>query len=122
MLTPLELDIMKAVWQQTPATVKEVREAIRPRRQLAYTTVMTLMHRLYQKGFLTRTLKSRAHLYEPAVTYVEVREAELQRLVDDFFDGSRTSLADFLGGDSSNGNSDLPATHPTTNDLDEALL
>ena len=57
MLTPLELDIMKAVWKRPPITVRDVQAEIRPARQLAYTTVMTIMDRLHQKGFLTRTLK-----------------------------------------------------------------
>ena len=73
MLTPLELDIMKAVWRRSPTTVRDVREAIRPGRQLAYTTVMTIMDRLYQKGFVTRTLRSRTHYYDPAVDYTKVQ-------------------------------------------------
>src|SRR5262245_26304554 len=96
MLTPLELDIMKAVWQQAPVTVKDVQAAIRPQRRLAYTTVMTLMHRLYHKGFLSRKLRARAHIYEPAVAYIEVRDAEISRLIDNFFSGSRENLIDFL--------------------------
>jgi BlaI family transcriptional regulator, penicillinase repressor len=96
MLTPLELDIMKVVWQQSPITVKDVQTAIRPRRTLAYTTVMTIMHRMHQKGLLSRKLRSRTHYYEPAVPYTEVRDAELDRLIDNFFAGSRESLVDFL--------------------------
>lgn len=98
MLTPLELDIMKAVWQQSPITVRDVQLAIRSKRRLAYTTVMTTMNRLYLKGFLLRNLQSRAHLYEPAQAYVTVREAALDGLVQDYFDGSRETLADFLNG------------------------
>ena len=86
MLTPLELDIMKAVWQQSPITVRDVQFAIRSKRRLAYTTVMTTMNRLYLKGFLLRTLRSRAHLYEPAQAYVTVREAALDGLVQDYFE------------------------------------
>ena len=48
-LTPLELDIMKAVWRQHPISVKDVQDAIHDSRPLAYTTVMTVMHRLYLK-------------------------------------------------------------------------
>jgi len=96
MLTPLELDIMKVVWQQSPITVKDVQTAIRPRRKLAYTTVMTIMHRMFHKGLLSRKLRSRTHLYEPAVPYTEVRDAEVDRLILNFFAGSRESLLDFL--------------------------
>ena len=121
MLTPLELDIMKAVWQKPPITVKDVQAAIRPQRKLAYTTVMTIMHRLYQKGFLTRKRKSRAHLYEPAVSYIQVRDAELLRLIDNFFAGSRDGLINFLGGEPSNGESRSSVRNPSTS-LDESLL
>src|SRR5262249_23019786 len=96
MLTPLELDIMKVVWQKPQIPVKDVQTAIRPRRILAYTTVMTIMHRMHQKGLLSRKLRSRTHFYEPAVPYTEVRDAEVDRLIDNFFAGSRESLVDFL--------------------------
>jgi len=99
MLTPLELDIMKAIWRHPPATVREVQEAIRPARNLAYTTVMTIMDRLYHKGFLTRTLRSRAHNYEPAVDYTDVRDEAVESLIKNFF-GSKEKLQDFLQGES----------------------
>lgn len=96
MLTPLELDIMKPVWERSPITVRDVQNAIRPRRNLAYTTVMTIMDRLFHKGFLNRRLESRTHLYEPAIAYTEVRDDALNTLVESFFNGSRQQLQDFL--------------------------
>jgi predicted transcriptional regulator len=97
MLTPLELDIMKAVWSRSPITVRSVQEAIRPSRNLAYTTVMTIMDRLYHKGILNRTLHSRTHYYEPAVEYSAVRDEALETLIKSFF-GSKEHLKDFLSG------------------------
>jgi predicted transcriptional regulator len=122
MLTPLELDIMKAVWDNPPVTVRTVQIAIRPHRKLAYTTVMTLMHRLYQKGFLIRKLRARAHFYEPAVPYAEVRDAEVERLIQNFFAGSRDNLVDFLGSESSNGASPIRSVPSMPDDLDDTLL
>ena len=95
MLTPLELDIMKAVWRQPPITVREVQQAIRPDRKLAYTSVMTIMDRLFHKGFLTRALRSRTHYYEPVVGYTEVRDEAVELLVKSFF-GSKEKLKEFL--------------------------
>src|SRR5262245_57316296 len=118
MLTPLELDIMKTVWDNSPVTVRTVQAAIRPRRKLAYTTVMTIMHRLHHKGLLNRKLKSRAHIYEPAVPYSEVRDAELVRLIDNFFAGSRENLIDFLDGQSGNGSSPIQSVPATDHELD----
>ena len=95
MLTALELDIMKAVWRRPPITVRDVQQAIRPQRKLAYTTVMTIMDRLYHKGFLTRRLQSRAHYYEPAIEYAAVRDEAVEALIRNFF-GSREKLREFL--------------------------
>ena len=116
-LTPLELDIMKAVWRRHPITVKDVQDAIHHARPLAYTTVMTVMHRLYLKGFLQRTLKSKAHYYEPAVKFSDVRDAAVSGVIDHFFRGSRDEFLQFLG----NEDAPSPEIHsPAT--LDETLL
>lgn len=99
MLTPLELAIMKAVWQRQPITVKDVQVAIHPARPLAYTTVMTIMHRLYLKGFLHRTLQSRTHYYEATVGFADVRDAAVTGMIDHFFQGSRDKFMRFMGDD-----------------------
>lgn len=120
MLTALELDIMKAVWRRPPITVRGVQEAIRPSRQLAYTTVLTVMDRLHQKGVLSRKLESRTHLYEPAVSFMEARDEALQTLIDSFFGGSREKLFEFLVRDAE----EVPANgHAAqSSSLDETLL
>jgi predicted transcriptional regulator len=61
---------------------------------------MTIMNRLFQKGFLARTLKLRTHFYEPAVPYTTVRDAALNSLVDSYFGGERENLREFLLDDS----------------------
>ena len=120
MLTPLELDIMKAVWRRPPITVREVQDAIRPGRQLAYTTVMTIMDRLHHKGFLTRTLQSRAHYYKPAIDYTEVRDQAVAVLIKSFF-GSKEKLKEFL--DSQNvGFVPRAGSEAGATSLDETLL
>lgn len=121
MLTPLELDIMKAVWRRPPITVREVRESIRPGRQLAYTSVMTTMDRLYHKGCLKRTLKSRTHYYEPAIDYAEVREEAVEMLIKSFF-GSKESLKEFLQGESSDFTPRSISQPLPQSPLDETLL
>jgi len=122
-LTPLELDIMKAVWRRHPITVKEVQIAIRPVRPLAYTTVMTVMHRLFLKGFLQRALLSRTHYYEPAVEFSDVRDAAVSGVIDHFFKGSRDEFIDFLGSGAEPrqiNHIDVSPAAPAT--LDETLL
>jgi predicted transcriptional regulator len=108
---------MKAVWRQHPITVKDVQVAIKPERSLAYTTVMTVMHRLYLKGFLNRTLRSKAHFYEPKVEFADVRDAAVSGIIRHFFRGSRHEFLQFL----ENGNYDGPVISPPSA-LDETLL
>jgi predicted transcriptional regulator len=60
---------------------------------------MTIMDRLYRKGCLKRVLRSRAHYYEPAIEYTDVRDEALEFLIRNFF-GSKEKLQDFLQNDS----------------------
>jgi predicted transcriptional regulator len=124
MLTPLELDIMKAVWQRYPITVKDVQIEIHPLRPLAYTTVMTIMHRLYLKGFLHRALKSRTHYYEPTVGFADVRDAAVNGMIDHFFQGSRDQFMRFMGDDEVAENKEQEAVREIAGpaSLDETLL
>ena len=69
---PLEADIMEVLWQKNPATPSEVREALAPGRNLAYTTVMTVLGRLHEKGFLSREKEGRAFSYTPNRSKVEL--------------------------------------------------
>jgi predicted transcriptional regulator len=108
---------MKAVWLRHPITVKDVQVAIHPTRRLAYTTVMTVMHRLYLKGFLQRTLRSKAHYYEPAVEFSDVRDAAVSGVIDHFFKGSKDEFLQFLG----NGHNSEPGVRSPAA-LDETLL
>jgi predicted transcriptional regulator len=87
---------MKAVWRRHPINVKDVQQAIRPERHLAYTTVMTVLHRLYLKGFLDRKLQNKAHYYEPKVDFSDVRDAAVSGIIRHFFRGSRTEFLQFL--------------------------
>jgi len=99
---------MKAVWQRYPITVKDVQTSIHPQRKLAYTTVMTIMHRLFLKGFLHRALKSRTHYYEPTVGFADVRDAAVNGMIDHFFQGSRAKFLSFMGNDGEAEQEDLP--------------
>ena len=123
MLTPLELDIMKAVWRRPPISVRSVQEAIRPSRKLAYTTVMTIMDRLYHKGVLTRKFQGRTHFYEPLIAYSDARDEAMNTLIESFFDGSPEKLREFLNGNS-NGRipGDAIVQTPLPPTLDETLL
>jgi predicted transcriptional regulator len=116
-LTPLELDIMKAVWQRHPITVRDVQFAIQPFRPLAYTTVMTILHRLYLKGFVLRDLRNKTHYYEPAIGFADVRDAAVAAIIDHFFSGSREQFLRFMEADGASAH-----TVAAPSALDETLL
>ena len=64
-LGDLEADIMELLWQKSPASVRDVHESLSQTRPIAYTTAMTVMSRLAEKGILTREQHGRAYLYAP---------------------------------------------------------
>jgi BlaI family transcriptional regulator, penicillinase repressor len=98
-LTPQELAIMKVVWSLPKATVRDVYETLREKRPVAYTTVMTMMKILEEKGYLKRTLVDRAHVYKPAKPRQQVVGAMVRDFVDRVFDGAPGSLLLHLAKD-----------------------
>ncbi|MDO8737187.1 MAG: BlaI/MecI/CopY family transcriptional regulator [Thermoleophilia bacterium] len=64
-LGDLEADIMELIWKDSPASVREIHENLAQERTIAYTTVMTVMGRLAEKGMLSREQHGRAYLYVP---------------------------------------------------------
>ena len=91
-LTPLELEIMKVLWETGPAAVQTVQERLPAERTLAYNTVQTMLNVLHRKGKVRRELQGRAYLYEPAVTRPQAARQAVGDLVQRMFDGSAEEL------------------------------
>ena len=89
-LTPLELEIMHVLWETGPANVQTVQQKLN--RELAYTTVQTMLNILHKKGKAKRTLKDRAYFYKPAVSRKQVVSKQVSDVVDRLFGGSAESL------------------------------
>jgi BlaI family penicillinase repressor len=89
-LTPLELEIMHVLWETGPANVQTVQQHLE--RELAYTTVQTMLNILHKKGKVKRTLKDRAYFYKPAVSRSHVTTQHITDIVDRLFGGSAESL------------------------------
>ncbi|BCS33032.1 BlaI family transcriptional regulator [Luteitalea sp. TBR-22] len=102
-LTPQELAIMKVVWRLGTATVREVHDVLRRERRddLAYTTVLTMMRILEQKGMLGKDADadSRAHRYRPLRTQRQMMRVLVREFVDRVFDGAADSLVAHLVAD-----------------------
>jgi BlaI family transcriptional regulator, penicillinase repressor len=89
-LTRLELEIMKVLWETGPATVQTVQQHLE--RQLAYTTVQTMLNVLHRKNKVKRTLKNKAYLYRPSVSRSQATKHAVGDLIDRMFGGSAESL------------------------------
>lgn len=91
-LTPAELEIMRVVWKRGEVTVRDVYETLREQRRLAYTTVLTMMKVLEQKGHLRRRTRERAHVYRPTRTEGVVLRSMVREFVDRVFGGAPQPL------------------------------
>ena len=92
-LTPLELEIMKVLWETGPAPVQAVQEHLAAsERPLAYNTVQTMLNVLHRKGKVRRELRARAFFYEPALSKPQAAQQAVGDLVDRMFGGSAESL------------------------------
>ena len=95
--TDRELDVMSVLWDLDSATVAEVREQLAD--DLAYTTVLTVLRTLEQKGYVGHSGEGRAHRYRPLVKREAAGRSALRRLVDKVFDGSPEMLLTNLVSD-----------------------
>jgi len=89
-LTPAELGIMSALWETGPANVQTIQQHLP--RELAYTTVQTMLNILHRKGKVKRTLMNRAYFYKAVVSREQVISHTIGGLVDRLFGGSAESL------------------------------
>ena len=83
---------MKLVWQRGAATVRDVYEVLLERRKIAYTTVMTMMKILENKGHLKKRRQDRAFIYRPAHPKNQVIGGMIREFIDRVFNGSAEPL------------------------------
>ncbi len=86
--TELELEILKILWRDEQATVRQVRKKLLNFRKLAYTSVMTMMTIMTEKGYLNRSKEGNCYVYKPRVTERETTGGILSDIVERLFDGS----------------------------------
>ena len=90
---------MKVVWKLDAATVRDVYEILRVKRTIAYTTVMTMMKILEEKGYLKKVRVERAYVYRPTRPRQQVLGAMVRDFVDRVFDGAAGGLLLHLARD-----------------------
>jgi predicted transcriptional regulator len=89
-LTPLELEIMKVLWETGPANVQTVQEKLG--RPLPVTTDKTKLHGLHRKGHATRSLEQKAYFYRPSISRKDAAKHAVADVVDRLFSGSASNL------------------------------
>ena len=108
--TPAELEVLKVLWERGPSTVRDVMDALAEQgHRRAYTSVMSLMNVMADKGLLNREPQGRAFVYSPRID----REKTLGRMIGDLwqraFEGSASTLVSRL----------LDEASPSREELDE---
>ena len=83
---------MHVLWKQGAATVSDVVEALPADPPVAYTTVLTLLRILEEKGYVRHTKQGRAFVYEPLVGSKEASSKAIRHLLSRFFGGSPEQL------------------------------
>ena len=95
--TERELDVMAVLWELESGTVTEVRDRMVD--DLAYTTVLTILRTLEDKGYVRHMEEGKAHRYIPTVGRESAGKSAVARLVDKMFGGSPELLLTQLVGD-----------------------
>lgn len=92
-----ELEIMQIIWKKSaPVSRVDIEQALQETHPLAPTTILTLLTRLCEKGFLSLKKEGRSNLYEPLITEKEYLAAESRLFLDRVFHGSVASFATAL--------------------------
>jgi predicted transcriptional regulator len=89
-MTPLELEIMQVLWETGPANVQTVQKGLK--RELAYTTVQTMLTVLHRKKRVRRTLKDKGYIYTALLSRTKFTGHAVRDLIDRLFGGSAEGL------------------------------
>lgn len=95
-LTDLQIAILRVLWDKGQATVAEICDALRPDRQLALTTVATLLSRLEKRGVVDHETRARQFVYRALVTESEVQRSMVSELTERLFDGDVAEMMSHL--------------------------
>ena len=94
--TPAELEVLQVLWDDGPATVREVMQRLQKQRPRGYTTVMTLLNVMHEKGLLRRKPRGRAFVYSAKVDQAKTLSRMVGDLLRRAFQGSSSSLVTHL--------------------------
>ena len=90
--TKAELEILSILWEQNPASVREVHERLDKMKPVRYTSVLKIMQIMFEKGMLKRDETAKAHLYSPVRSQRQTQKSLVNDLLDRAFRGSALKL------------------------------
>jgi BlaI family transcriptional regulator, penicillinase repressor len=92
--TQLELEILKVLWDRSPLSARDVRDRLKQQsaRDLAYSSVITVLNIMVRKGYLKRHKEGKAFLFEPSVDRQSVAGGMTGDLLSRLFDGSASAM------------------------------
>jgi predicted transcriptional regulator len=94
--TPAELEVLQVIWERGPSTVRQVMTVLNQERPRAYTSVMSLMNVMVEKGLLGQEPKGRAFVYSAKVSQANTRSEIVKDLLGRVFAGSASALVTHL--------------------------
>jgi BlaI family transcriptional regulator, penicillinase repressor len=107
--TEVELEILQVLWEHQPATVRELVEILNQTRPRAYTSILSMLNVMFEKGLVTREPKGRAHVYRARYSRERTLGGVVSDLLGRVFEGSTTSLITRV----------LEQSKPSPDELDE---
>ena len=107
--TEVELEILQVLWEHQPATVRKVVDVLNQSRTRAYTSILSMLNIMFDKGMVTRKMKGRAHVYEARTSRDKTLGGVVRDLLGRAFNGSSASLITQV----------LEQSQPTSAELDE---
>lgn len=87
-----ELEILQVLWEEQPAAVKVVHEALQSKREVGYTTILKQLQRMLEKGMVKRNKEGKTHLYSAVPQRTDIQQTLTSKLVDKAFSGSSMKM------------------------------
>jgi predicted transcriptional regulator len=91
--TEAELELLNILWQNGPATVRDLHQAISVKRAIGYTSVLKLLQIMTDKGLVEREESGKAHIYRPVGTRQQTQSQMVRDISERVFAGSAAALA-----------------------------
>jgi predicted transcriptional regulator len=95
-LSDLQISILRILWEKPNSTTMEVLDSLRPHRELAHTTVSTLLTRLEKRGVIASRREGRIHHYRALISENQVQKSMVTELLSSLFSGNAKALVKHL--------------------------